>query len=246
MRWRTRCGYLSGLFYYVHTAIFTFAAQSIPLILLTFMPQEVRLANYGLLLPSILYSTVIFPAWNRGRYGLEAFAVKLLYGWSHLFAIWDICSRKQLGWQATGSSKRKSGTCRVWLRIAVWNGGTGLAWVALATWRVALNGATFIPLLLMGLSACLVTAVALGTRRNHARLEEAFQRGAESLSPASVLPPAGSRPWSGITTHRSDSIRPIADTPASRGAGSRPRQRSGSATAGSYKLKRSLYSGRRP
>ncbi len=62
MRWRTRCGYLSGLFYYVHTAIFTFAAQSIPLILLTFMPQEVRLANYGLLLPSILYGTVVFPA----------------------------------------------------------------------------------------------------------------------------------------------------------------------------------------
>jgi len=161
MPWRTRCGYLSGLFYYVHTAIFTFVAQSIPLILLTVMPQEVQLANYGLLLPSILYSTVIFPAWNRGQYGLEAYTAKLLYGWAHLFALWDVCRRRQLGWQTTGSRKQKSGTRRVWLAVAVWNGGTGLAWVALAIWRIANNGATFIPLLVMSVGACAVTGMAL-------------------------------------------------------------------------------------
>lgn len=33
---------------------------------------------------------------------------KLLYGWSHLFAIWDILRRRPMGWQPTGGSGRKS------------------------------------------------------------------------------------------------------------------------------------------
>ena len=35
LRWRTRACYLSGFCYYVHTALFTFAAPAIPLVMLT-------------------------------------------------------------------------------------------------------------------------------------------------------------------------------------------------------------------
>jgi cellulose synthase (UDP-forming) len=51
MRLRTRCGYLAGFCYYVHTALFTFVAPAISLLLLVFLPQRVALANYGFIVP---------------------------------------------------------------------------------------------------------------------------------------------------------------------------------------------------
>ena len=83
MRWRTRCCYLSGFCYYVHTALFTFAAPAIPLVMLIFIPERVRLINYLFIVPSMIYNLVVFPAWHRCRFGPEALMAKLLYGWAH-------------------------------------------------------------------------------------------------------------------------------------------------------------------
>ena len=127
--WRTRFCYLSGFCYYVHTALFTFAAPAIPLVMLILLPDRVRLINYLFILPSFIYNLVVFPAWHRCRFGPEALMAKLLYGWAHVFALWDICRRRQLGWQSTGGSSRKAGTRRIWVGLTIWNGGTGLAWV---------------------------------------------------------------------------------------------------------------------
>lgn len=170
MRWRTRCCYLSGFCYYVHTAAFTFATPLIPLTMIIFMPEHVRLINYVFILPSIVYNFVVFPAWHRCRFGPTAFMTKLLYGWSHLFAIWDMLRGHQMGWQTTGSSKRKAGTRRIWIGIAVWNGTTGAVWVLLALWRAEQFGLkNFGVLLFGGLFASLITAMALGSKRNHVR-----------------------------------------------------------------------------
>ena len=95
---------------------------------------------------------------------------KLLFGWSHLFALWDICRRRRMGWQTTGGGKRKAGTRRVWVGVTFWNGGTGLAWVTLAAWRITYFGLAFVPLLVTGLLACTITGMALGARHNHARI----------------------------------------------------------------------------
>ncbi len=170
MRWRTRFCYLSGFCYYVHTAVFTFVAPAIPLVMLAVIPERVRLVNYVFIIPSMIYNFVVFPAWHRCRFGLEALMSKLLYGWAHVAALWDICRRRRMGWQTTGGGKRKAGTRRVWVGMAVWNGGTGIAWVALAAWRMIHFGAAFVPLLATGLFACVITGMALGARRNHARI----------------------------------------------------------------------------
>jgi cellulose synthase (UDP-forming) len=170
MRWRTRCCYLSGFCYYVHTALFTFVAPAIPLVMLTVIPERVRLINYVFIAPSMIYNFVVFPAWHRCRFGPEAFMGKLLFGWSHLFALWDICRRRRMGWQTTGGGKRKAGTRRVWVGVTFWNGGTGLAWVTLAAWRITYFGLAFVPLLVTGLLACTITGMALGARHNHARI----------------------------------------------------------------------------
>jgi cellulose synthase/poly-beta-1,6-N-acetylglucosamine synthase-like glycosyltransferase len=170
MRWRTRCCYLSGFCYYLHTALFTFVAPAIPLVMLTVLPQQVRLTNYLFIAPSMIYNFAVFPAWHRCRFGPSAFMAKLLYGWSHLFALWDIARRRRLGWQATGVGQRKAGTRRIWAGLTVWNGGTGVAWVSLAAWRLATDGLAFVPLLATGLFACAITGLALGARGNHARV----------------------------------------------------------------------------
>ena len=150
---------------------FTFATPTIPLLMLILMPELVRVINYIFIVPSLIYNLVVFPAWHRCRYGPNALMAKLLYGWAHVFALWDICRRTRMGWQATGGTKRKSGIRRIWVGVAVWNGGTGLAWATLAVWRMTRFGPAFIPLLATGLLTCAITWMALGARRNHARID---------------------------------------------------------------------------
>jgi cellulose synthase (UDP-forming) len=170
MSWRSRCCYLSGYCYYIFTALFTFAAPAIPLVMLTLLADRVRLLNYLFILPSLIYGLVVLPAWHRCHYGPEAYMSRLLYGWAHVMALWDIARRRQLDWQSTGQSKRKAGTRRIWVGLTIWNGGTCLAWVALACWRLATLGAAFVPLLAIGLFTSSITAMALAARRNHSRV----------------------------------------------------------------------------
>jgi len=168
MHFRTRFCYLSGFCYYLHTALFTFVTPAIPLTMLIFMPEHVRLINYVAIAPSIIYNTVIFPAWHHCRFGLTAFMAKFLYGWAHLFCLFDICRGNRMGWQATGAGKRKAGTRRVWAGIAVWNIPTCSAWVVLALWRMPHYGfANFAVILATGVFASIITVMAIGAGRNY-------------------------------------------------------------------------------
>jgi cellulose synthase (UDP-forming) len=132
----TRMCYLSGLFYYLHTAVFTFAAPLIPLTLVIAMPETVALTNALLLLPCLVYSNVIFPLWHRCPYRLEAWAARMMYGWAHLFAIRDAVVHRQEEWQPTGSQLgRRNSSRRFWIGITIWGGGISVVWVAAAVWR---------------------------------------------------------------------------------------------------------------
>jgi cellulose synthase (UDP-forming) len=132
------------------------------------MPGHVRLINYVAIAPSIIYNTVIFPAWHRCRFGLTGFMAKFLYGWAHLFCLFDICRGERMGWQATGAGKRKAGTRRVWTGIAVWNIPTCVAWVVLALWRMLHYGfANFSVILATGVFASIITGMAIGASRNY-------------------------------------------------------------------------------
>jgi cellulose synthase/poly-beta-1,6-N-acetylglucosamine synthase-like glycosyltransferase len=170
MRWRTRFCYLSGFCYYMHTAVFTLVAPAIPLVLLIFMPDRVRLINYALIAPSIIYNVVVFPAWHRCRFGPSGYMAKALYGWAHLFCLWDICRGRLIGWQSAGDGNRKAGTRRIWLAVAAWNVPACCAWVVLSLVRMAQRGvADYAFILLAGLFASVVTAMVLASRRNYVR-----------------------------------------------------------------------------
>jgi cellulose synthase (UDP-forming) len=139
LRFRSRLCYLSGFLYYVHTALLTVAGPLIPITLLLAMPELLELRNARLVLPSLVYTTIIFPWWHRSPYRLEAWACRMMYGWAHLFAISDLLRGRRLGWRPTGSataSSRRAGDRRSRIGIAVWGGGTAVVWVGAALWRM--------------------------------------------------------------------------------------------------------------
>ena len=172
MRWRTRCCYLSGFCYYVHTASFIFVSSGDPPGDADFHtgagPAD-QLHIYHPVIPiqsGRLPRLAPLPVRARGTHGQAVVRVGPLCSPSGISA-----GGKRMGWQATGSGQRKAGTRRVWVGVTVWNGGTGLAWVTLAVWRMTRFGAVLRPLLLAsGLLACAITGMALGARRNHARV----------------------------------------------------------------------------
>lgn len=164
MSFRTRCCYLSGFCYYLHTALFTFVGPAIPIVLLAVFPDQVLLENYLWILPSLIYNMVIFPAWHRCRYGIDAWAVKLIYGWAHAFALMDILRDKRMGWNATGS-KKSAGSRRIrharWL-MGGWGLSTGLVWVGGSVYyMVVWSPWDFLPNLLTGLVYVAVTLRAI-------------------------------------------------------------------------------------
>jgi cellulose synthase (UDP-forming) len=133
----SRLCYISGFFYYLHTALFTFAAPMIPVVVLAAIPDKIKVANLVYVLPSVVYTAVIFPMWHRSPYRLEAWACRMVYGWAHLFAIWDILRGKPMGWQATGAkAAQRDRTRRLRWGLYTWGVGSAATWVGLAFWRL--------------------------------------------------------------------------------------------------------------
>ncbi|GAA3374435.1 hypothetical protein GCM10020367_38280 [Streptomyces sannanensis] len=137
MRLPARLCYLSGFLYYLHTALFTFVAPLVPITLLLAMPEKLKAEYIWLILPGAVYATLVLPMWQRLPFRLEAWSIRLMYGWAHVFAVWDILRKNRMGWQATGSSAAKRNrTRRFWTGMWAWSGGTALIWVGAGLWRM--------------------------------------------------------------------------------------------------------------
>ncbi|MFJ4963255.1 Cellulose synthase catalytic subunit [UDP-forming] [Streptomyces sp. ADI96-02] len=153
MRPATRLCYLSGFLYYLHTALFTFVAPLVPITLLLAFPDKMRFENLWLVLPALVHATIVFPLWHRVSYRTEAWAVRLMYGWAHVFAVWDAVRGRSLGWQATGSAAvrgRRGRGRHAWLLL--WGLATSLLWVGAAAWRsLTMDPADFFLLLISGI-----------------------------------------------------------------------------------------------
>jgi len=165
---RTRCCYFSGFCYYVHTALFTIITPLIPLTMLLFLPNHVRLINYIFIAPSLIYNILIFPLWHRCRFGPSAYMAKLLYGWAHLFAISDLLRGRPMGWKPTNSKSAASKNRRLWVGVWGWSGGTCAIWIAAAAWRTVSSGVQFLPMLALGALNMWIVVLALMSRREQA------------------------------------------------------------------------------
>jgi cellulose synthase (UDP-forming) len=141
--WRTRLSlyarmcYLSGFIGYAYTAIFTFVAPAFSIAMLLFAPAELNLRSLVFVAPVLFYAGVIYPLWHRAPYRLEAWSVRVVSGWAHLFALWDIMRGRPLGWKPSGSGKGgQDGRRRFWIGLVCWSGGSAALWAALAFWRM--------------------------------------------------------------------------------------------------------------
>ena len=88
--------YISGLVYYIYTALFTFLVPALTIAILVFVPNVLLLKNMIFMVPVVLYSAVIISSWHHAPCRLEAWAVRVIAGWAHLFACWDAARAR--GW----------------------------------------------------------------------------------------------------------------------------------------------------
>ncbi len=138
MRLPARLTYISGFLYYAYTALLTFFGPIIPIVMLAFLPDQIRLRNFVVLLPAMLTGFVLYPLWHRSHYGPGIWPLGIARGWAHVFAIWDGAWGKSMSWHPTrtpGSSLRR-------FRIGVtwWSGTAAVIWLALALWRTVTLG----------------------------------------------------------------------------------------------------------
>ncbi len=134
---RVRLSYLSGFFYYLQTALMTFVLPLVPIALLIGLPGDLRLKNLIYVVPGLLYAGVVFPMWHRAPYRLEAYACRMVYGWAHVFTIWDVLRDNRMGWQPSGSSSKKQGrNRRFWIGMIGWTGVSAVVWIGLCLWRM--------------------------------------------------------------------------------------------------------------
>jgi cellulose synthase/poly-beta-1,6-N-acetylglucosamine synthase-like glycosyltransferase len=133
----TRLCYLSGAVGYIYTGVFTFVAPALAIGMLVFIPGELLLRNLVFIAPVLFYAGVIYPMWHRAPYRLEAWSVRMISGWAHVFALWDTLRGRLRGWQPSGTGKPKQDSRRrFWIGITAWSLGTAALWAALALWRM--------------------------------------------------------------------------------------------------------------
>lgn len=141
--WRTRLPmysrlcYLAGLAGYAYTAVFTFIAPGLAIGMLLFAPDFLLFKNMIFVAPVLFYAGVIYPMWHRSPYRLEAWSVRVLSGWAHVFALWDMLRGRLRGWQPSGTGgKRQDGRRRLWVCLIGWSFASSALWATLGLWRM--------------------------------------------------------------------------------------------------------------
>ena len=129
-----RLPYLSAWLGNMVTGLCALALPVLPVVVLAWLPGEIRLAYAMLLAPLLLAGLVLWPLWRRAWVRPRSWPMSLARGWAQALAMWD-SGRGQLTSRAIADAGRR--ICR---GITVWNGGLGLAWIALAGWRFAQAG----------------------------------------------------------------------------------------------------------
>ena len=119
--------YLTGMMYYIVTALQVFV-NPLPAILLIYIkPEGVLWYNVLFVLPSLLNSSLGMWLWNIQPYNHNVVQLKVIQSYAHLFAIKDKIANTLVEWQATGSGtprNTKAVTQARWL---------SRAWVPLTT-----------------------------------------------------------------------------------------------------------------
>ena len=144
--------FLTGMLHFTATAVSPFTNPLPGILLLWIQPESVFYYNTSFALPSLVMSFLILKLWHKQTYGLNAYRLKLVQNYAHLFAVKDKLFDTKLAWVPTGGkitdNRRYNAArllCAIWTLITI-----GLV-VGGAAWRTAQGHAfwNFIPTLML-------------------------------------------------------------------------------------------------
>jgi cellulose synthase (UDP-forming) len=133
-----RLPYIAGWLWNLLTGLRTLMLPLIPVVLLAYLPGEIRLRNALLLVPVVLTSAVLYPLWHNSPCSPRIWSLALAVGWAQVLGIWDFARHRVMSW--TPSREPSDTARRFWWGVTIWNGGLALLWVALAAWRIEQTG----------------------------------------------------------------------------------------------------------
>jgi cellulose synthase/poly-beta-1,6-N-acetylglucosamine synthase-like glycosyltransferase len=137
----TKMNYLSGMLYYITTAIGLFLVPLPGLAMLLFYPSQIFYYNLIFSLPSLINGTLILGLWSRAKWGYYTMEVRQLSYWSHFFAIVDKVKNTTIAWIPTGEKDMAGSTKGISTRFfqwyTRWNGALLLTTLGLIIWRMA-------------------------------------------------------------------------------------------------------------
>jgi cellulose synthase/poly-beta-1,6-N-acetylglucosamine synthase-like glycosyltransferase len=113
----TKMTYLSGMLYYIATALGLFLVPLPCLVMLMFFPEKILYYNAVFSLPSFIYGTCAVALWSRAKWGLYAVQARQLSYWAHFLAIFDKLKNQTVGWIPTGDKNIKGGSAVIFGRF---------------------------------------------------------------------------------------------------------------------------------
>jgi cellulose synthase (UDP-forming) len=138
MPWRSRLPYIAGWSWNLTTALRTLCVPLIPVFLLLLLPNEIKISNAYLLIPSVITATLIYPLWHNSKWPAGTWPLGIAVGWAQALALWDYSRGKVMTWKA--SRGPKDATRRFRKAVLAWNGTLAVGWVALACYRTIQTG----------------------------------------------------------------------------------------------------------
>jgi len=100
-----RLCYVSGMSYYVATALSVILTPLPGLFIVWFHPDRVFWFNYLFSLPSFIFGVLIVAMWGRAPFGAYVLSARQVSYYAHLFALWDKLKGSMIAWVPTGDSR---------------------------------------------------------------------------------------------------------------------------------------------
>lgn len=102
-----RVSFLSGMGYYVATAVGVFLTPIPGIVMVWAHPEVVTVQNCLFALPSFMFTTFFMKAWNKSPFGVFTLRARIIAYYAHIFAIFDQLRRTTMPWVPTGSDAAK-------------------------------------------------------------------------------------------------------------------------------------------